>query len=240
MRSELRKARKTAIEFARVVYMKRYLPLLIIFAVALVTAGTGTMLYRAKMAASAVNPTGAPVEESNSGLRHVEGNADAPVTLEIYGDFQCPACGIASAVIDDLQKEYGSRLKVVFYEFPLAMHAHALEAAMVAEAAGEQGHFWPMHDVLYRYQPVWSKASDPTRFFVVYAHTMGLDLRRFEADAKSDALKARIESEGEAGVARGVTNTPTIFVNGNQVRGMFDEGNLKSMIDSALAARKKS
>ena len=240
MRAELRKARRAAIEFARLVYMKRYLPLLIIVAVALVTAGTGAMLYRAKMAASAVKPTGAPVEGSDSGLRHVEGNVNAPVTLEIYGDFQCPACAMASEVIDDLRKEYGSHLKVVFYQFPLAMHAHALEAAMAAEAAGEQGHFWPMHDVLYRYQPIWSKVSDPMRFFVAYAHTMGLDVRRFEADAKSDALKARIEAEGEAGVARGVTNTPTIFVNGNQVRGVFTGGNLKSMIDAALAARKKS
>lgn len=220
--------------------MKRYLPLLIVVAVALVTVGTGAVLYRAKLAASAVNPTGTPVEESNSGLRHVEGNADAPVTLEIYGDFQCPACAHASEVIDELRREYGSRLKVVFYQFPLEMHAHALEAAMVAEAAGEQGHFWPMHDVLYRYQPIWSKVTDPTRFFVAYARTMGLDLPRFEADAKSDALKARIQTEGEAGVARGVTNTPTIFINGNQVRGMFTGNNLKSMIDSALANRKKS
>jgi protein-disulfide isomerase len=219
--------------------MKRYLPLFIIVAVAVITAGAGAMLYRAKMQPDAASAKGAPPQETDSGLKHVQGKADAPVTLEIYGDFQCPACATASVVINDLQRQYGDRLKVVFYQFPLSMHAHALQAALVAEAAGEQGRFWRMHDLLYRYQSIWSKVSNPAGLFLSYAQSIGLDLPRFKTDANSEQLRARIQAEGEAGVARGVKNTPTLFVNGDQVRGVFNEGNLKSMIDSALAARQK-
>lgn len=221
--------------------MKRYLPFLIIIAVALIAAGAGTLLYHAKMkgqSAPANAVASAPSEAQDDGSLHVQGPADAPAKLEIYGDFQCPACAKASASISDLQKEYGQRLRVVFHEFPLAMHAHALEAAMAAEAAGLQGHFWEMHDLLYKYQSVWSKMSEPQRFFTAYARSLGLNLEKFDADAKSLELKAKIKAEGDAGIGRGVRNTPTIFINGKEVRGGFDEPNLKSEITSAIDAAK--
>lgn len=222
--------------------MKRFLPFLLILLVAVLAVGGGTMLYRAKKRAQPpliVGPAPAPAKEGDSDKFHAEGPADAPVTLEIYGDFQCPACAIASQVVDELRKDYEKKMRVVFYEFPLAMHAHALEAAMVAEAAGLQQHFWPMHDMLYKYQQVWSKASDPTRFFNAYAGSMGLDLARFAADVKSNELKARIQAQGDAGVLRGVKNTPTIFINGKELRGAFDEATIKAAIDEALANKKQ-
>lgn len=222
--------------------MKRFLPFLIILAVAALAIGSGTMLYRMKVRSQPpliVGPAPTPAEEGDSEKFHAEGPADAPAILEIYGDFQCPACATASEVVDDLRKDYEKQLRVVFYEFPLSMHAHALEAAMVAEAAGLQERFWPMHDMLYKYQKVWSKTSDPARFFNAYAGSIGLDLGRFAADAKSDALKARIKAQGDAGVARGVKNTPTIFVNGKELRGTFDEATIKAAIDAALASKKQ-
>ncbi len=147
---------------------------------------------------------------------------------------------MTSAVIGDLEKDYGPRLRVIFREFPLAMHQHALEAAMAAEAAGLQGHFWEMHDMLYRYQEVWSKASKPGRFFSAYAQSLGLNVERFDADAISDQAKARIMAEGDAGQTRGVRNTPTIFVNGNEVRGAFTRDKLQAAIETAIAGKKKS
>lgn len=243
--------------------MRRYLPVLIILAVAIVTAVTATWLYRAKMsplaAKSSVAPsTVSPVSASPTGVAnapaaippdiaappepaviagHVRGPADASATLEIYGDFQCPSCAKTTAVIDDLQKTYSSKLRVVFYEFPLAMHAHALEAAMAAEAAGQQDHFWEMHDMLYKYQEVWSKASNPGRFFAGYAASLGLNAEQFQTDANSAQTKSLVMAEGEAGEQRGVRNTPTIFINGEEVKGMFTPENLRAGIEAALAAK---
>ncbi|MBA2401634.1 MAG: thioredoxin domain-containing protein, partial [Bradyrhizobium sp.] len=179
-------------------------------------------------------------QRTDSDSLHVRGSASAPATLEIYGDFQCPSCALTSAVIGTLEKDYGPRLRVIFREFPLAMHEHALEAAMAAEAAGLQGQFWEMHDMLYQYQEVWSRASKPGRFFNTYAQSLGLEVERFGADANSDQTRARIMAEGAAGQARGVRNTPTIFVNGVEIRGVFTRDNLQAAIDAALAGKKKS
>ena len=219
---------------------------MIIVVVALVTVGVATTLYRSKMhpassQASATATTAATAaEEKEDETLHVRGPRTAPVTIEVYGDFQCPSCGIFSAALGGLEKQYEGQVRVIFHEFPLAMHNHAMEAAMAAEAAGRQGRFWEMHDMLYRYQSVWSKVSDVSRFFAAYAESLGLDLGRFQLDAKSPDLQARIISEGDAGVARGVKNTPTIFINGREVQNAFKPEILEQTIDAALADKKKS
>lgn len=241
--------------------MRRYLPVLIILAVAVVTVATATWLYRAQMRPIASKTPSAlatvsPVSASTTGTAnasatvppdiaappepaaiagHVRGPADAPATIEIYGDFQCPSCAKTTAVIDDLEKTYGPKLRLVFHEFPLAMHAHALEAAMAAEAAGQQGHFWEMHAMLYKYQDVWSKASNPARLFAGYAEALGLNAEQFQIDAYSAQTKSLVMAEGDRGVQRGVRNTPTIFINGEEVKGMFTPESLRLGIDTALA-----
>jgi protein-disulfide isomerase len=225
--------------------MKRYFPFAIIAIVALVTVGVATTLYRSKMhsaaqASAALTPAPTAGTEKENESLHVRGPRTAPVTIEIYGDFQCPSCAGASAVIDELEKQYGGQLRVIFYEFPLAMHKHAAEAARAAEAAGLQGHFWEMHDMLYKYQPVWSKAFEVSPLFGAYAESLGLDTGQFQSDAKSPEVQARVTSDGDAGLARGVKNTPTIFVNGREVVSAFRQENLKEAIDAALAAKKKS
>ena len=155
--------------------------------------------------------------------------------MKIDGDYQCPSWAKTTALRDDLKKIYSPKVRLVFHEFPLAMHAHALEAAMAAEAAGQQGHFWEMHDMLYKYQDVWSKTSNPARFFAGYAEALGLNAEQFQTDANSAQTKSLVMSEGDAGVQRGVRNTPTIFVNGEEVKGMFTPENLRLGIDAALA-----
>ncbi len=229
--------------------MRRYLPFVIIALVALVTVGVATAVYRSKMhpapsatvsaSPTATAATGAAPEKEDESI-HARGPRTAPVTMEVYGDFQCPSCAIASALIDDLQKEYSPQVRVVFYEFPLAMHKHAVTAAMAAEAAGLQGHFWEMHDMLYKYQPVWSRASDPSTFFAAYAESIGLDAGQFVIDAKSPEVQARVMTDGDAGVARGVKNTPTIFINGTEIQNGFQPEKLKAAIEAALAEKKKS
>jgi NhaA family Na+:H+ antiporter len=216
--------------------MKRSLPFLIIAAVAVLTVGAGTLLYRAKERAIAgAGVIGPSTSEVGGEPLHVRGQPRAPVTLEEFGDFQCPPCGTAAGVIGKLEQDYGPRLRVVWRNFPLAMHAHALEAALAAEAAGLQGRFWEMHDLLYQNQDVWSKASDVRAFFNTYARSLGLDVERFAKDSTSDEVKARVVSDGEQGVSRGVKNTPTFFINDREVRTAFSPERLHEAIDAALA-----
>ncbi len=238
--------------------MKRFLPYFIIATVALLTVGIATTFYRIKTrpapataaaatpkvsATVAANATGshrAGEAKNETGDRHIRGPRDAVVTMEVYGDFQCPACGLASHAIEELQKQYSDDMRVVFYEFPLAMHPHAMEAAMAAEAAGVQGKFWEMHDLLYQYQGVWSKVSDVSRFFENYAESIGLDVARFNADRQSADIRQRVMSQGEAGATRGVKNTPTIFINGDEVRAGFTRDSLQQAIEAARTPNKGS
>jgi len=218
--------------------MKRSLPFVIIAAVAVLTVGAGAILYRAKqrpIAGGPAGPGGPSTSEIGGEPLHVRGQPGAPVTLEEFGDFQCPSCATTAGVIGKLEQEYGPRLRVVWRNFPLAMHAYALEAALAAEAAGLQGRFWEMHDLLYKNQAVWSKGSNVRAFFNMYARSLGLDVERFAKDSASEGVKARVISDGEHGVSRGVKNTPTLFINGREVRAVFSPERLHEAIDAALA-----
>ena len=216
--------------------MKRYLPFIIIGVVALGTLGSGAILYRAKLPQLLTIPEDKIVsEKNNSESIHIRGNPDAPVTLEEFGDFQCPPCGNFAGFIDGLVKEYDPRLRVVFRNFPLANHKHAREAALAAEAAGLQGRFWEMHDLLYREQAVWSNADNVPELFNGYAGMIGLNLDQFKKDLDGEKTKARVDSDHERGNSLGVQSTPTVFVNNRQVgpNDRTPEG-LRAMIDAAL------
>ena len=92
---------------------------------------------------------------------------------------------------------------------------------LAAEAAAVQGKFWEMHDMLYQYQPVWSSATNVNYFFESYAESLGLDVARFRADRQSADVRAHVIEDGKGGEARGVKNTPTIFINGTELRTGF-------------------
>jgi protein-disulfide isomerase len=220
--------------------MKRYLPFVIVVAVAVLTAGAGAMLYRAKHRPSGLGSSATTASPGTVGAEpmHVRGDPDAPVTLEEFGDFQCPSCATASDDIHRLEQQYGRRLRVIFRHYPLAMHAHAIEAALAAEAAGLQGRFWEMHDLLYKNQSVWSKASAVRLLFNTYARSLGLDEERFARDYNSQEVKARIFWEGQLGVSRGVKNTPTIFINGQELNPPFTLEHYRAEIDAALGKSK--
>jgi protein-disulfide isomerase len=193
--------------------MKRYLPFVIVAVVALATIGSGAMLYRAKRPHVLSIPEDKTVGKNETESAHIRGNPEAPVTLEEYGDFQCPPCGMFAAFVGQLEKEYDARLRVVFRNFPLAVHEHAREAALAAEAAGLQGHFWEMHDVLYREQQNWSKAPNARELFESYAGTIGLDLDKFKKDIDGEKTKERVEADRQRGESLGIQTTPTLFIN---------------------------
>jgi NhaA family Na+:H+ antiporter len=218
--------------------MRKSLPFLIVIAVGLLALGSGTLLYRARrpaVPASASNsPTPAPEADKTPPL-HVRGGTAAPVTLEEFGDFQCPPCGAVASSLKQLEKDFGVQLRVVFYEFPLAMHEHAREAAFAAEAAGLQNRFWEMHDLLYEEQTKWSKAPDVPALFQGYAATLGLNVDRFIRDMDSEEVKARVTADQELGKSRGVQSTPTLFINNELVPvPSLNPDGLRAAIDKAV------
>ena len=172
---------------------------------------------------------------------HVLGNPDAPVTLEEFGDFQCPPCGTLSAPINQLEQDYRPRLRVIFRHFPLTMHQHAREAALASEAAGRQGRFWQMHDVLYREQAVWSIAADVRPLFDAYAGMLGLKIDRFKKDMESEEVKRRVDADQLRGTALGVTITPTLFINDRALpNASLGLAGLHAAVDAALNAKSPS
>jgi protein-disulfide isomerase len=165
----------------------------------------------------------------------VRGPASAVVILEEFGDFECRPCGDLSPVLEKIEQDYGAALRVVFRQFPLAMHRHALDAARASEAAGLQGHFWEMHDLLYRNRFIWPGAPDTRKAFEDYAKALGLDLDRFKKDIDSEQVNARIIADRQRGASLGVDRTPVLFINNRQVpvTSLTPPG-LHDMIDTEL------
>jgi protein-disulfide isomerase len=216
--------------------MKRYLPFIIVVVVALVTLATGTVLYRAKRPAVLTIPKSALVPGSGAtDSMHIRGPASAPVTLEEFGDFQCPPCGKLSDPINQLEREYRPRLRVIFRHFPLPIHAHAREAAFASEAAGLQGRFWEMHDLLYREQSVWSEAGDVGPLFNSYAGMLRLNVDRFKKDMESEQVEEHVASDQKHGAALGVHTTPTVFLNDRALAPTsLNPTGLRAAIDAAM------
>ena len=219
--------------------MRRYLPFIIVIFVALLAIGGGAFLYRAKRSANPPPKISKPETGRPGETIHALGPADAAVTLEEFGDFQCPPCGNLSEPINQLHKQYN--LRVIYREFPLPIHAHAKEAAFAAEAAGRQGRFWQMHDLLYREQAVWSKSTDPRALFSAYAGMLQLDLDRFKRDIDSSDVQQQVEVDQQRGAIIGVKTTPTIFINNEAVPGTKANPNeLPGLIEAALKKAKPS
>ena len=219
--------------------MKRYLPFIIVVLVALLAIGGGAFLYRSKLSANA-GPKVSKLEAESSGqLVHALGPANAPVTLEEFGDFQCPPCGKLSEPINQLQKQYN--LRVIYREFPLPVHPHAREAAFAAEAAGRQGRFWQMHDLLFREQAVWSKSTDARALFSAYAGMLQLDLGRFKKDMDSSEVQQQVALDQRRGTAVGVKNTPTLFINNEAVPpDQINPDRLPAAVEAAVKKAKPS
>jgi len=237
--------------------MRRYLPFVIIGAVLLVTAGGGFLLFHAKTSRTSIKvATGKPGAEP----AHLRGGENARVTLEEFGDFQCPPCGIFATTLLKVERDYGTRIRVIFRENPLAMHAHAFTAACAAEAAGLQGHFWEMHDLLFEHALNWSKedprlparvmpspgpnaspdeaAAGVRTIFAGYASRLGLDVERFKKDMDGEQVIARIKSDQARGASIGVDRTPVLFIDGVLIPfSSFNVEALHTLIDAALAGK---
>ncbi len=166
------------------------------------------------------------VEEARD---HIRGAADAPVTLVEYGDFECPYCGRAEPAIRELLAEWGDDLRYVFRHLPLSdVHPWAQLAAEAAEAAGAQGAFWEMHDILLAHQGELTPSS-----LRGYAQQLGLDVERFVDELRRRAYAARVGEDVASADASGVSGTPSFFINGRRHNGVYDVATLSAAVRAA-------
>jgi protein-disulfide isomerase len=160
-------------------------------------------------------------EANNEGVtinENIKGNSDASVTLVEYSDLQCPACAAFQPVIAQLIEQYGEDLRFEYKHFPLPIHSFAVQAAVAAEAAGQQDMFFEYHDLLFENQPIWSGSQTPNTFFMQYATELGLDMDMFRRHMNSSMLRDKVREELAEGRALQVTGTPTFFLNGQRMQ----------------------
>jgi Na+/H+ antiporter NhaA len=159
---------------------------------------------------------------------HVRGPADAPVTLVEYGDFECPYCGQAEPVVRELLADFGE-LRYVWRHLPLNdVHPHAQIAAEAAEAAGAQGKFWEMYDLLFAHQ-----SELLMRDLMGYADEAALDSQRFREDLLKRRLASRVAQDVDSADLSGVSGTPTFFINGRRHYGAYDINTLAAAVRAA-------
>ncbi len=166
-----------------------------------------------------------PVDKTD----HVLGPESAKVILFQYGDFECPTCAQAYPAVKMLMKKFEHRLRFVFRHFPLTAHPNAEPAAETAEAAGAQGKFWPMHDMLYENQHH-LKAKDLRR----YAERLELDLERYDYEIGDQVYRQRVNEHVDSGKRSGVRSMPAFFLNGVIVDVSFGLDRLHDAVHAAV------
>lgn len=236
--------------------MRRYLPFAIIGLIFVVAAGGGLLLFRSKNASTPIKiVAGKPGAEP----AHIRGSDQARVTLEEFGDYQCVPCHFLAKTLLKVEHDYGTKVRIIFRHYPLKKHVHAYTAACAAEAAGVQGRFWEMHDLLFQNSPQWGKetprpiislmpsapdvspeekAAEVRAIFAGYAEKLGLDVERFKRDMDSEQVRGRIRSDQERAASVGVDRTPSLFMNGLTVPyTSFDEVDLRRTLDAELSGQ---
>lgn len=226
--------------------LKRYLPLIIIGGVLLVAIAAGALLLRSAggQANQDADHASAPPEpmRPSAGAEppHVTGAESAPVTLEEFGDYQCPPCGNLHPILKRIEHDYGSRVRLIFRNLPLeTLHKNAFLAARAAEAAGLQGKFWEMHDMLYDHQKDWAALPMPRPVFSDYARQLDLDVERFEGDIDRPGVGMRVGADMRRAASMRVVSTPTLLLNGRELPPdkSLVEDKLREEIDAALAGK---
>jgi protein-disulfide isomerase len=167
-----------------------------------------------------------PVSERD----HLRGPANAPVTIVEYGDYECPYCGLANSIVDEIRRELGDELRFVFRNFPLSeVHPHAEHAAQIAEAAGTHHKFWEMHDMLYAHQD----ALDD-QHLAEYVTLLGVPTSEVKRALAQHAYLDRVREDFMSGVRSGVSGTPTFFINDLRHDGSYERDELLAAIADAV------
>lgn len=226
----------------------------IIFGAVIVLIFGGLIIYshasNPSIDVSAINTnTIIPASAQNGHIAdHVYGDANSKVVFVEYGDFQCPSCGGAYAQVKSATESYKDKVAFIFRNFPLTtLHPNARAAAAAAEAAGLQGKYWEMHNMLYEGQADWESLSGDqrTNIFVSYASQLKLDTAKFKTDIASSTVNSKISFDQAVGNKIGVNATPTFYLDGQKLSdadsGQIVQGSttvLTGLFDKALAQQK--
>lgn len=168
---------------------------------------------------------------------NMAGSPTALVTIEEFADFQCPTCATTHPVMNEIKSVYGSRIKFIFRNYPLAIPAHdkSYEAAVATEAAGIQGKFWDMQNLLFNNQQAWTANPNYKQVWNEYAQKLGIDVDKFQSDMAGLGAKSRVDEDIKRGRGLNVNSTPTILVNGVSVESKnFTVNSLRQIIDGEL------
>jgi len=174
-------------------------------------------------------PPAGPPKKVDVGNAPTRGPKNAPITVVLFSDFQCPFCGRVEPSITELEKAYPGKVRVAWKNFPLSFHNNAKPAAEAALAAHEQGKFWEMHEILFKNQQALTAAD-----LEKYAKEIGLNMDKFKAAVDSHKYAAQIENETKQGSDLGVSGTPAAFVNGQLVSGAQPVDAFKKIVEAEL------
>jgi protein-disulfide isomerase len=194
---------------------------------------TGWLTFRAQRSREAEDELLLALEPPVDSERdHVRGSIDAPLTLVEFGDYECGFCARVSGVGEEIRQRFGDQVRYVFRHLPLGDHEHAELAAIAAEAAGKQGRFWDMHDMLFDHQD-----ELEVQDLIGYAHEIGLDVERFVRDLDEDDVAARVRADVASAEESGAQATPTFFIQGRRHTGPQDAHSLIQALQSAQRSR---
>jgi len=159
---------------------------------------------------------------------YTRGNPQAKTYLVEFSDFQCPACLDMKPTVDEIVKTNADKLLFVYRNFPLDQHPFSHQAASAAEAAGKQGKYWEMYDLLFANQDKFSDALFPQ-----LADQLQLDATKFAADMGDQAINNKISDDIAAGNRFGIDATPTFFLNGKKLT-INSHNDLKTAVTQAI------
>ena len=169
-----------------------------------------------------------PAADVNIAKAYTKGSQDAPVVLVEFADYECPYCQKVNTQIQQLKKDYGDKIAIVYKDFPLPMHHSAEKAAEAARCAGEQGKFWEYHDVLFYSRQIEVDALKE------HARVLKLDGDRFDTCLDNGTQAAAVKKDLEEGKSMGLTGTPSFFANGHFFSGVIDYATLRDMVNQQL------
>jgi protein-disulfide isomerase len=178
-----------------------------------------------------------PLPDQITSADWIRGNASSTVTLVEYSDFQCPACAAYFSVVEKVFKENATKMQFVYRHFPLPQHANAIPASLASEAAGKQGKFWEMYEMIFSTQKDWENSTDSAKIFSGYATKLGLDMKKYATDVTSKELADKISGSVKAGVKAGINSTPTFYLNGKKIQNPSGYEEFKKIIDEAISTK---
>jgi protein-disulfide isomerase len=201
-------------------------------AVVLVVAGAIWFTTRPDANASATTP-GTMTNLADVGTEWGKGNPNAKLRIVEYGDFQCGACAYFHPIVQEVMEEFGDEVYFVWRHFPLSSHQFSTLAASASEAAGRQGKFWEMHDLIMRNQQTWARGM-ATSMFLQFARELGLNDVQFQQDVRSPEVLAKIQDDFNSGRQLNLRSVPTFFFNGEMIRNPNDVNAFKALVREHL------